>query len=144
MYLTKIDEFSVWREKQNSLSDSTTDYRVRWGASYKCLPFPYKQHGNLPAPGDVREIAFQVGVGAKAYIEIGRDQESVASDSYEGIAYLWLRGTRNEEGTFNIYIGGTNRVPMYRRFGIELVCDGSTRPSPPEIATYVTSRSLKC
>ncbi len=96
MYLTKIGEFSVFQEnnKQNTLRDSGANYRVRRSSPHKWLPFPYKQHSNLPAPGDIREVTLQVGVGAKAGVEICRDQEGVASDSYESIEYLWLRGTR--------------------------------------------------
>ncbi|KAH9030046.1 hypothetical protein EDB85DRAFT_1891778 [Lactarius pseudohatsudake] len=80
--------------KQNTLRDSGANYRVRRSSPYKRLPFPYKQHSNLPAPGDMREITLQVGVGTKAGVEICRDQEGVASDSYKSIEYLWLRGTR--------------------------------------------------
>jgi len=64
---------------------------------YKWLPFPHKQHSNLPTPGDIRGVTFQVGVGAKAGVKICRDQESATSNSYKSIEYLWLRGTRWEE-----------------------------------------------
>lgn len=92
----KIGEFSVFQEnsKQNTLHDSGMNYRVRRSSPYKRLPFPYKQHSNLPAPGDIREITLQVGVGTKAGVEICRDQEGVASNSYKSIEYLWSRGTR--------------------------------------------------
>lgn len=85
---------SLYSKKMiNSLGDSETNYRVRWSLPDKCLPFPYKQHSNLPAPGDIREVTFQVRVGVKAGVEICRDKESVAGNSYESVKYLWLRGT---------------------------------------------------
>jgi hypothetical protein len=59
----------------------------------------------------------------------------VARDPYEGIEYLCSGGTRPEECAFDIYIRRINDVLMNRRFRIKLVCDGSARPSPPEIAT---------
>lgn len=53
----------------------------------------------------MREITFQIGVRVEAGVEIGRDQESVASDMYECIKYFCLRGTRPRECAFNMYIG---------------------------------------
>jgi hypothetical protein len=91
----------------------------------------------------VREVTFQIGVGVKAGVEIGRDQECVASDPHEGIEYFCLRGTRPEECTFNIYIRRINCVLINRQFRIKVACDGSARSSPPEIATNSASLGLK-
>lgn len=77
----------------NSLSDSESNYRVRWSSPDKWLPFPYKQHSNLAAPGDIREVTLQVRVWVKAGVEIGRNKECVAGNSYESVEYLWLRST---------------------------------------------------
>ncbi len=65
-------------------------------------------------PGDVRKVMFQIGVGVKASVEIGRDQESMASDLYKGVRYFCLRGTRPEECTFNIHMGRMDSLPIYR------------------------------
>lgn len=94
-------------------------------------------------PGDVREVTFQIGVEVKARVKIGRDQESVASNSYKGIKYFCLRGTRPEECTFNIYIRRINCALINRQFCIKVVGNGSARPSPPEIATNGASLGLK-
>jgi hypothetical protein len=91
----------------------------------------------------VREVTFQIGVGVKAGIEIGRDQESVASDSYKGVEYFCSRGSRPEECAFNIYIGRMNSLPIYRRFRIKVVCDSSAWLSPPQITTNGAGLSLK-
>jgi len=126
-----------------SLSDSGANHRVRWGSLHIRLPFPNKQYSDLPAPGDMGEVPLQIGIETKAHVEIGRDQEGVVIDSHEGIEYLRLRGTRQEECSFDVYVGGINRVPMYRQFCIKLVCDGLVTPSPPEIAIYAASLGLK-
>lgn len=129
-------------DERNSLSDSRTNHRVRWGSLYISLPFPYKQYGNLPKPGDVREITFQIGVDTKAGVEIGGDQKSVARVSNDSIEYLRLRGTWQEECTFNVYVGKINPVLIYRQFCIKVVCDGLARPSPPEITTHAAGLGL--
>ena len=56
------------------------------------------------------EIPFQIGVGVKAGIEIGSDQEGVIGDSYKGIIDLHLRDTGLEECAFNIYIWSVDSV----------------------------------
>ena len=127
----------------DSLSDSRATYRVRWGSLHISLVFPNKKYSNLPASGDMGEVPLQIGVETKAGIEIGRDQEGVITDSHGGIEYLRLGGARQEECSFNVYIGGMNRVPMYRQFCIKLVTDGLAIPSPPEIAMYAASLCLK-
>jgi hypothetical protein len=60
----------------------------------------------------VREVAFQIGVGFKAGVKVGRDQKGVARDSYERIEYLCLGGSRSEECAFDIYIRRKNDVIM--------------------------------
>jgi hypothetical protein len=91
----------------------------------------------------VREVTFQIGVGVKAGVEIGRDQESMASDSYEGVGYFCLRGTRPEECAFNIHMGRMDSLPIYRRFCIKVVCDSSAWVSPPQITTNGAGLGLK-
>ena len=91
-----------------SLGDSGANHRVRWGLLHIRLPFPNKEYSDLAAPGDMWKVPLQIGVETKAGVEIGRDQEGVVIDSYEGIAYLRLRVARPKECSFNGYIGGVN------------------------------------
>ena len=67
----------------------------------------------------------------------------MVGDSYEGIVYFFLRGTRSKECAFYIYIGRTNDVLMYGQFRFKVVCDCSVRPPAPEIATNGASLGLK-
>jgi len=67
------------------------------GSAHKWLPFSDEEYSNLPAPRDMREIALQIWVGAKAGVEIGHNQERVTGDSYEGVKNLWRGGTRSIE-----------------------------------------------
>ena len=92
MYLINIDESSVSKEsnKRRLLGDSGANHRVRWGSFHIRLPFPNKEYGNLPTPGDMWKVLLQIGVETKAGVEIGSDQEGVVIDSYEGIEYLRL------------------------------------------------------
>jgi hypothetical protein len=91
----------------------------------------------------VRKVALQIGVARKAGVVIGRDQECVARNSYEGIEYPCSRGTKPEECAFNIHIGRINCVIIHREFCIKVVCDGSARLSPPEVARNCANLSLK-
>lgn len=52
----------------------------------------------------MREIAFQVWVGAKAVVEIGHNQERVTSDLYESVENLWMGVTRSIERGFDVRI----------------------------------------
>jgi len=79
--------------KWNSLSNGRANYQVRRCSHYKWLPFSNEQYSDLPAPGNMREVMLQVRVGAKVGVKIGRNQESVASNSYKGVEDLWLGST---------------------------------------------------
>jgi hypothetical protein len=94
MYLMTKDEWPEFPKncEQNSLCDCRANYQVRRRPPYKRLPFSNKQYSDLPMPGNMREVSLQVRVGTKAGVKIGRNQESVAANSYEGVKDLWLRG----------------------------------------------------
>src|SRR6266850_5771364 len=145
MNLVKTDEFSVSQESDKRLTErQRSEPQSQVGLASHKASVSQQTVQRSPCTRGYREVLLQIGIETKAHVEIGRDQEGVVIDSHEGIEYLRLRGTRQEECSFDVYVGGINRVPMYRQFCIKLVCDSLVTPSPPEIAIYAASLGLKC
>ena len=93
----------------------------------------------------MREVSLQVRVGTKAGVKIGRNQECVAANSYKGVKDFRLRGILKEECILDVHIGRVNNASaVYWQFCIKAVRNGLARPSPPQIAIYVTTPGLKC
>ena len=128
-----------------SLGNSGANHRVRWGSLHIRLPFPNKEYSDLAAPGDMWKVPLQIGVETKVSIKIGSDQEGVVIDSYEGIEYLQLQGTRLKECSLNVHIGGIDCIPtgMYRQCCIKFVHNSVANPSPPKVAMYAACLGLK-
>lgn len=119
-----------------SLSNSKTNQRLGWCSRDVWLPFPNKKNGYFPSPGDEREVAHQVRVRWKTLVEIGGNQELVASDTYESVEYLGVQSTREEECVFNVNVWGMDRVLMNRCDCAKVIVEGPARQISPQIPRY--------